>query len=60
MSWRCWDTTTTRRCAGSAISLHVAQPDFAPTEGCIALARNDLLMRLNQAGPDSRVCVQVV
>jgi len=29
--------------AGSAIFLHVARPDFAPTEGCIALARDDLL-----------------
>ena len=24
---------------GSAIFLHVARPDFAPTEGCIAVAR---------------------
>lgn len=28
---------------GSAIFLHVARPDFAPTEGCVALARTDLL-----------------
>ncbi len=28
---------------GSAIFLHVARPDFAPTEGCIALAPADLL-----------------
>ncbi|OYV40984.1 MAG: hypothetical protein B7Z80_03140 [Rhodospirillales bacterium 20-64-7] len=27
---------------GSAIFLHVARPDFAPTEGCIALALTDL------------------
>ena len=27
---------------GSAIFLHVAAPDFAPTEGCIALALADL------------------
>jgi L,D-peptidoglycan transpeptidase YkuD (ErfK/YbiS/YcfS/YnhG family) len=29
--------------AGSAIFLHVARPDFASTEGCIAFAREDLL-----------------
>jgi L,D-peptidoglycan transpeptidase YkuD (ErfK/YbiS/YcfS/YnhG family) len=28
---------------GSAIFLHIARPDFAPTEGCIALTRADLL-----------------
>ncbi len=34
---------------GSAIFLHVARPDFAPTEGCIALALNSLL-RILSAG----------
>ncbi len=28
--------------AGSAIFLHLARPDYGPTEGCIALARDDL------------------
>ena len=28
---------------GSAIFLHVARPDFSPTDGCIALALPDLL-----------------
>jgi L,D-peptidoglycan transpeptidase YkuD (ErfK/YbiS/YcfS/YnhG family) len=28
---------------GSAIFLHLARPDYAPTEGCVALARADLL-----------------
>jgi L,D-peptidoglycan transpeptidase YkuD (ErfK/YbiS/YcfS/YnhG family) len=27
---------------GSAIFLHVASPDYGPTEGCIALALGDL------------------
>ncbi|MDE3038044.1 MAG: L,D-transpeptidase family protein [Pseudomonadota bacterium] len=31
---------------GSAIFLHVATPDYAPTEGCVALAENDLLALL--------------
>lgn len=29
--------------AGSAIFLHVARRDYQPTEGCVALARDDLL-----------------
>jgi L,D-peptidoglycan transpeptidase YkuD (ErfK/YbiS/YcfS/YnhG family) len=28
---------------GSAIFLHVARPDFSPTQGCVALALPDLL-----------------
>jgi L,D-peptidoglycan transpeptidase YkuD (ErfK/YbiS/YcfS/YnhG family) len=28
--------------AGSAIFMHVAKPDFAPTEGCVALNAEDL------------------
>ncbi len=43
--------------AGSAVFLHVARADFAPTEGCVALALEDLLTVLRLAGPDSRVCV---
>jgi L,D-peptidoglycan transpeptidase YkuD (ErfK/YbiS/YcfS/YnhG family) len=31
-----------RKGAGSAIFLHCARPHFAPTEGCIALRREDL------------------
>jgi L,D-peptidoglycan transpeptidase YkuD (ErfK/YbiS/YcfS/YnhG family) len=31
-----------RKYRGSAIFLHCARPDFAPTEGCIALAFEDL------------------
>ena len=27
---------------GSAIFLHLARPDLAPTEGCVALAERDL------------------
>jgi L,D-peptidoglycan transpeptidase YkuD (ErfK/YbiS/YcfS/YnhG family) len=36
---------------GSAIFLHVAQPDYAPTEGCVALALSDL--RTVLAGSDT-------
>jgi L,D-peptidoglycan transpeptidase YkuD (ErfK/YbiS/YcfS/YnhG family) len=40
-----------RKSCGSAIFLHCARPDFAPTEGCIALAFDDfrrLLLRLSR------------
>ena len=36
---------------GSAIFLHIARDDFAPTEGCIACARADLLDLLRTARP---------
>ncbi|MGA9867755.1 MAG: L,D-transpeptidase family protein [Acetobacteraceae bacterium] len=41
-----WNDAPVRRGEGSAIFLHVARPDGAPTEGCIALARADLLVVL--------------
>ena len=43
---------------GSAIFLHVARPDFAPTAGCVALALDDLLTLLRAVRPDSTVIVQ--
>lgn len=44
--------------AGSAIFLHVARPDYTPTEGCIALAREDLVAVLAEIGPADRLCVE--
>ena len=38
-----WNDVPVVRRRGSAIFLHVARPDYAPTEGCIALALSDLL-----------------
>jgi L,D-peptidoglycan transpeptidase YkuD (ErfK/YbiS/YcfS/YnhG family) len=37
-----WNDAPVRRAAGSAIFLHVATADYAPTEGCVALAPADL------------------
>lgn len=34
------------RSGGSAIFFHLAQPDFRPTAGCLALRRNDVLRLL--------------
>jgi len=41
--------------AGSAIFLHLATPDYGPTEGCVALARDDLLTYLRLAVAGSAV-----
>jgi L,D-peptidoglycan transpeptidase YkuD (ErfK/YbiS/YcfS/YnhG family) len=43
--------------AGSAIFLHVARADYGPTEGCVAVARADLLRLLAETGPDTRLRV---
>ena len=40
---------------GSAIFLHLARPGYAPTEGCVALARADLEALLALAGPGDAV-----
>lgn len=42
---------------GSAIFLHVAKDDYAPTEGCVAIARDDMrtLLRQVQPGDDIRI-----
>jgi L,D-peptidoglycan transpeptidase YkuD (ErfK/YbiS/YcfS/YnhG family) len=37
--------------AGSAIFLHIAGPDYAPTQGCVALAAEDLEALLAAARP---------
>jgi len=38
-----WNDRPVQRGRGSAIFLHVAQPDGAPTEGCVAMAYRDLV-----------------
>jgi L,D-peptidoglycan transpeptidase YkuD (ErfK/YbiS/YcfS/YnhG family) len=42
---------------GSAIFLHVAREDYAPTKGCVALARDDLLELVSLIGPETRLNV---
>jgi L,D-peptidoglycan transpeptidase YkuD (ErfK/YbiS/YcfS/YnhG family) len=44
---------------GSAIFLHVASDGYAPTEGCVALARQDLLRLLVDCGPGDRLIVNL-
>ena len=43
--------------AGSAIFLHIATPDFAPTAGCIAVAKEVLLGLLPVLGPGSTITI---
>jgi L,D-peptidoglycan transpeptidase YkuD (ErfK/YbiS/YcfS/YnhG family) len=43
--------------AGSAVFLHVARPDYGPTEGCVALALDDLLAVLRDCDDATRLCV---
>jgi L,D-peptidoglycan transpeptidase YkuD (ErfK/YbiS/YcfS/YnhG family) len=40
---------------GSAIFLHIAKPDYAPTAGCVALAKDDLVAALEQLRPGDRI-----
>ena len=42
---------------GSAIFLHLARDGYAPTEGCVALSRADLLALLAEARPGDAVHV---
>lgn len=37
-----WNDAPVERRRGSAIFLHLARPDYAPTEGCVALSLPDL------------------
>jgi L,D-peptidoglycan transpeptidase YkuD (ErfK/YbiS/YcfS/YnhG family) len=43
---------------GSAIFLHLATPDFAPTAGCVALARADLITVLAEADAGAQVVIR--
>lgn len=43
---------------GSAIFLHVARPDFAPTVGCIAIPRDVLAGLLGSLGPGSMITIR--
>ena len=43
--------------AGSAIFLHIATPDFAPTAGCVAVQREILLGLLPHLSPGSHIAI---
>jgi L,D-peptidoglycan transpeptidase YkuD (ErfK/YbiS/YcfS/YnhG family) len=42
---------------GSAVFIHVAHPGFAPTAGCVALNRNDLLRLVWRLSRKTRITI---
>ena len=42
---------------GSAIFLHIASSDYSPTEGCIALSKEDILEILKEVSKDTLICI---
>ncbi len=53
-----WNDAPPTPSRGSAIFLHAAGEGLAPTEGCVALARPDLLRLLADCGPGDRLIVK--
>jgi len=45
---------------GSAIFLHVARDNYAPTAGCIALEKNDLLKFISQFARNGKITIKRV
>jgi len=43
--------------AGSAVFFHLARADYAPTAGCVAVARQDMLDILAACGPQSALVI---
>jgi L,D-peptidoglycan transpeptidase YkuD (ErfK/YbiS/YcfS/YnhG family) len=43
---------------GSAVFLHLAQPDYRPTEGCVAFARADFVRLLEALDRSTEVVIQ--
>lgn len=43
---------------GSAIFIHIARPEFTPTDGCIALAQEDLIEILGSADSKTMVLIK--
>jgi L,D-peptidoglycan transpeptidase YkuD (ErfK/YbiS/YcfS/YnhG family) len=42
---------------GSAVFLHLAQPDYTPTEGCVAFARADFVALLGAMEPTTSIVI---
>jgi L,D-peptidoglycan transpeptidase YkuD (ErfK/YbiS/YcfS/YnhG family) len=47
-----------KRGAGSAIFLHIASKDFAPTEGCVSVAPATMRALLPRLGPRTRIVIR--
>jgi L,D-peptidoglycan transpeptidase YkuD (ErfK/YbiS/YcfS/YnhG family) len=42
---------------GSAVFLHLARSDYAPTDGCVAFARADFIALLEAMGPTTNIVI---
>jgi L,D-peptidoglycan transpeptidase YkuD (ErfK/YbiS/YcfS/YnhG family) len=42
---------------GSAVFLHLARENFAPTAGCVSMTRSEMLRLLQRLGPDTRIVI---
>jgi L,D-peptidoglycan transpeptidase YkuD (ErfK/YbiS/YcfS/YnhG family) len=42
---------------GSAVFLHLARPNFAPTAGCVSMTRPAMLRLLERIGPQTRIVI---
>lgn len=52
-----WNLCPRSRSRGSAIFFHLARPDHAPTAGCIALTKPDMLRLLPRLRPGAAIIV---
>lgn len=52
-----WNIKTRKRGCGSAIFFHIARPDYAHTEGCIAISPADMRRLLPHLSPLTKVIV---
>lgn len=52
-----WNIKTRKRGCGSAIFFHIARPDYAPTEGCIAVSPADMRRLLPYLSVSTKVTV---
>lgn len=52
-----WNIKTRKRGCGSAIFFHIARPDYAPTEGCIAMRPADMRRLLPHLSRATKVTV---
>ena len=50
-----YNDTPVKKGSGSAIFMHIAKDDFKPTDGCVAVCKEDFLIILKNLTPDSQI-----
>lgn len=53
-----WNITCRKRNCGSAIFFHVAKPGYPPTQGCIAIAKRDMMRFIPYI--TRKTCIKVI